>query len=295
VLFTDAPASDDALLALVHEVSPRFLPGQVLHRSATSFVVAGTVDLAPVVAKVLSGGSPFWREHFLRELEAHRLFAAVPPPVRVPELVAADDRRMVLVTERIFGRPLAYDRHPTLPLPSGELAGAFTDLRRLSRWRPAGGLPASWQVNYAPRIDRAHRQGMFDDGDRAAVEALAARCAGRWEFAHGDPVLDNVLKTGTGYAFVDWASAGLYLPGFDLALLWVLLGELHGPRPVVEDMVDDGGPAAWPPFLVNLALLLTRELRQFGHRTDPVGLARRARLTQSWAGVRARLREAAAS
>ena len=83
VLFTDAPASDDALLALVHEVSPRFLPGQVLHRSATSFVVAGTVDLAPVVAKVLSGGSPFWREHFLRELEAHRLFAAVPPPVRV--------------------------------------------------------------------------------------------------------------------------------------------------------------------------------------------------------------------
>ena len=40
MLFTDAePASDDALLGLVHQLCPRFVPGAVLHRSTTSFVV----------------------------------------------------------------------------------------------------------------------------------------------------------------------------------------------------------------------------------------------------------------
>lgn len=108
MLFTDAePVSDDALLGLVYEVCPRFVPGTVLHRSATSFVVAGSVDLSPVVAKVLAGGAPFWREHFLREVEAYRLFESVPPPVRTPQLLAADAERGVLLLERVFGRPLA--------------------------------------------------------------------------------------------------------------------------------------------------------------------------------------------
>lgn len=294
MLFTDPePASDESLLAQVYAVSPRFLPGEVLHRSATSLVVAGTVDMAPVVAKVLAGGSPFWREQFVREIEAYRLFATVRPPVRVPELVAVDDRRMVLVLERLFGRPLAYDRHPSSPIPSQELAGALTQLRGLNAWRP--GVGEAWQVNYAPRIERAHRQGALDDTDRAALDVLVARSAGRREFCHGDMVLANVVKTATEYGFVDWSSAGLYLPGFDLAQVWVLLGEVPGPRLAIEDMVDDAGPDAWPPFLVNLLLLLGRELRTFAHRTDELGRVRRAHLAAARDEVRERVRRAAAA
>ncbi|HEV2088598.1 MAG TPA: phosphotransferase [Cryptosporangiaceae bacterium] len=292
MLFTELePASDEAMLGLVHEVSPALVPGEVLHRSATSFVVAGTIDFAPVVAKVLANGSPFWGEQFRREIEAYRIFEHNPPPVRVPRLVAADQSRAVLVTERLFGRPVTNDRHPTSAIPSAELAGAFTQVRRLNAWRP--GLGQSWQVDYGPRIERAHRQRLLDDDDRAAVLALAERAAGQREFAHGDLVLNNVLKIEGGFGFVDWAAAGEYLPGFDLAQLWVLLGELHGPRLVVEDMVGDGGPDAEAPFLVNLALLLGRELRTFRHHTDRAGQARYAHLADAWADVRDRLRRAA--
>lgn len=291
MLFTDAePVSDDALLGLVHAACPRFAPGPVLHRSATSFVVAGSVDLRPVVAKVLAGGAPFWREHFLREIEAYRLFDVVPPPVRTPRLVAADADRGVLVLERVFGRPLATERHPSTSIRPVELAGALTELRQLGRWHPPVGQ--SWIVNYAPRIDRARRQGLFDDADRAAVAELARRSAGRWELAHGDPVLDNVLKTRDGFVLLDWGTAGLYLAGFDLAQVWVLLGDLHGPRRAIEDLVDDGGPDGVAPFLVNLALLLGRERRTHQHRTDDVGVARRARLADAWDEVRVRIHRA---
>ncbi len=292
MLFAEVePASDEAMLELVHALCPGFVAGEVLHRSATSLVVAGTIDFAPVVAKVLASGSPFWREHFRREIEAYRLFEETPPPVRVPRLVAADQGRAVLVVERLFGRPVAEERHPASAIPSGELAGAFTQLRRLNAWRPEWGGP--WRVEYAPRIERAHRQRLLDGRDRAAVLALAERAAGQYEFAHGDLVLNNVLKIEGGFGFVDWAAAGEYLPGFDLAQLWVLLGDLHGPRLVVEDMVGDGGPDAEAPFLVNLALLLGRELRTFEHRRDDVGQARYARLAEAWEDVRVRLRRAA--
>lgn len=292
MLFTDAdPVSDDALLGLVYEVCPRFLLGTVLHRSSTSFVVAGSVDLSPVVAKVLAGGSPFWREHFRREVEAYRLFETSPPPVRTPRLLSADAERGVLLLERVFGRPLAHHRHPTASIPADELAGALTELRQLAKWQPPVGQ--SWIVNYAPRIDRARRQGMFDDADRAAVTELARRAAGRWELAHGDLVFDNILKTRHGFVFLDWATVGLYLTGFDLAQLWVLLGELHGPRRVIEDLIGDDGPDALPPFLVNLALLLGRERRAYQHRIDEVGVARRAKLAEAWDDVRDRVHRAA--
>jgi hypothetical protein len=293
MLFTDTePVSDDALMGLVYEVCPRFVAGEVLHRSPTSLVVGGTLDLAPVVAKVLAGGAPFWREHFLREIEAYRLFEALPPPVKVPKLVTADEHRGVLLTQRIYGRPLAYERHPTTSIPSDELAGALTELRQLHKWQPPVGQ--SWIVNYGPRIDRAHRQGLLDNNDRAAVTTLARQATGRWELAHGDLVLDNVLRTREGYVFLDWATAGLYLAGFDLAQLWVLLGEVHGPRRVIEDMVSDAGPTAEAPFLVNLALLLGRERRSLHYRTDAVGVERRQHLEAAWEDVRTRVRKAAA-
>lgn len=293
MLFTDSdPASDDALLGLVYEVCPRFVAGTVLHRSSTSFVAAGTLDLTPVVAKVLAGGSPFWRERFLREVEAYRLFETLQPPLRTPRMLSADPNRGVILLERVFGRPLAYDRHPTASVPVAELAGALTELRQLHKWQPPVGQ--SWIVNYAPRIDRARRQGIFDAADRAAVGELARRAAGRWELAHGDLVLSNILKTRDGFVFLDWATVGLYLAGFDLAQLWVLLGDVHGPRRVIEDIIGDTGPAALPPFLVNLALLLGRERRAHQHRTDELGVARRARLDESWADVRDQIHRAAA-
>lgn len=293
MLFTDSdPVSDDGLLGLVYEVCPRFVAGSVLHRSTTSFVVAGTLDLAPVVAKVLAGGSPFWRERFLREVEAYRLFEALPPPVPTPRMISADPSRGVILLERVFGRPLAYDRHPTASVPVPELAGALTELRQLNKWQPPVGQ--SWIVNYAPRIDRARRQGIFDAADRAAVGELTRRAAGRWELAHGDLVLSNILKTRDGFVFLDWATVGLYLAGFDLAQLWVLLGEVHGPRRVIEDMIGDAGPDALAPFLVNLALLLGRERRAYQHRTDEQGVARRALLTEAWGDVRERVHRAAA-
>ncbi len=78
------------------------------------------------------------------------------------------------------------------------------------------------------------------------------------QFCHGDALLSNILISPAGPVLVDWEHAGWYLPGYDLATLWTVLGDAPAARRQISQIAQSAGLASRDAFLVNLMLVLTR-------------------------------------
>jgi hypothetical protein len=280
----DLDAAEQEMLSGVMQVCPAFEPSEVIYRSRTSLVAAGGLDGEPVIAKMRT---PQWRQHALREIEAYRLFATDRPPVRVPRCHGADPDRGVLVLERIPGDVVAPDRFPAVPLPATALTEILAVSRRLSRWRPD--VPDGWRTDYGPMLDGLHARGVF--GEAAPdVERLADLAGEPRQICHGDLALANVIQVTDGYALIDWASCGVYLPGLDLAQLWLLLGDSPGARRQIDDAAEDAPPDQLAAFLLNLTMLLYRERRAHQRFDDPRSRLRAVQLDTDWAETLGRAR-----
>lgn len=255
-------------IASVHRICPEFNPVQVLRRSGRSVLLVGTTGRMTVVAKCLLDHSPVWSERFRHEIAAYRAFVRHRPPVRVPRLVAADPENCTLVIERMPGRVAALTRHPSEAPPRADVRAALGAISRVNAWRPAAGLFDA-QLDYASRIARYHELGLFTDRDLGDLQKLLhglAHAGGRQgmgQFCHGDALLSNILLSPTGPVLVDWEHAGWYLPGYDLATLWAVLGDAPVARRQISQLAQATGPAARDAFLVNLMLVLTREIRTY--------------------------------
>ncbi|MFF3020996.1 phosphotransferase [Streptomyces sp. NPDC057939] len=282
----DLAEGERELLDLVLEVCPALRPASVVYRSRTSLVVSGELAGTEVVAKVRT---PEWRRQSLREIEAYDLFDVSPPPVPVPRRFASDREHAVLVLERLPGGVVAPERFPAAPVPEADLTGVLDAVRRLRGWRPD--VPASWHVDYRPMLDGVIARGDLDAAHGAAVVRLLESAGPPREIGHGDLVLANVVRAAGGHALIDWASAAVFLPGADLAQLWLLLGGVPGARERIDAVAAGPGvPAAEVAgFLVNLTLLLYRERRAHSRFTDEASRARAARLDADWDLVRARV------
>jgi hypothetical protein len=258
--------------------------GKVLRQTDKSILLEGTSGDTPVVVKLLIDPDPFWQAKLGREISAYRMFADHPPPIRVPRLIHTDGERF-LVLERLVGRPLDPDRYPTRPLPNAEVDATLEAVNALRAWRP----PLTPAFDYARRIDRYHSDGLFTDADADVLRHLFDTWSGEWEVNHGDPLPSNVfLTTDDHVALLDWEFTGYCLPGFDLALLYALLsGTEHAVRRI-DRAVADGGIGL--PFTINLAMVLTRELRIHREVQDD---ARLALIEPLWAEARARLQPSA--
>ncbi|MEU8228151.1 phosphotransferase [Actinoplanes sp. NPDC048967] len=154
----------------------------------------------PAVVKQIVGGADAARR-FGRELTALRLAGATRPAV-VPEVLAADPQRRVLVLEHLTEVP---DREPW----AIRYATALARLHALS----PGDLPAD--TGPAPRdvrafLDLAGALGVTvpagaDDELAALLERL--RAAGTAALLHGDPCPGNEITTAGGIRFVDLEGA----------------------------------------------------------------------------------------
>ena len=257
-------------IASVHRICPEFHPVQVLRRVGRSVLVAGTAGRNAVVAKCLVDHAPVPTERFRHEIAAYRTFVRHRPPVRVPRLVAADPHDGVLVIERMPGRVAAMRRHLFDAPPRSELRAALGALCKINLWQP----PASEfkrPIDYPARLSRFHQQGLLTDRDLGDLQKLLHGIAHAhgggggtsWQFCHGDALLTNVLLAPAGPAIVDWEHAGWYLPGYDLATLWSALGDAPIARRQISQLAQAQGPAARDAFLVNLMLVLTREIRTY--------------------------------
>ncbi|MGY5035498.1 aminoglycoside phosphotransferase family protein [Streptomyces sp. 900116325] len=255
-------------IASVHRICPEFNPVQVLRRSGRSVLLVGTTGRTTAVAKCLLDRSPVWSERFRHEIAAYRAFVRHRPPVRVPRLIAADPENCTLVIERMPGRVAALTRHPSEAPPRADVRAALGAISRVNAWRPAAGLFDA-QLDYASRIARYHELGLFTDRDLGDLQKLLhglAHAGGRQgmgQFCHGDALLSNILLSPTGPVLVDWEHAGWYLPGYDLATLWAVLGDAPAARRQISQLAQATGPAARDAFLVNLMLVLTREIRTY--------------------------------
>jgi hypothetical protein len=183
--------------------------------------------------------------------------------VRVPRLIAADPESCVLVIERMPGRVVAPQRHPSHTPARADVRAALSAYSRIGLWRPpAGAFDAP--IDYPARLHRYHELGLLTDRDMGDLHKLLHGLAhAQGQFCHGDALLSNVLLSPAGPALVDWEHAGWYLPGYDLAVLWSVLGEDPVARRQISLQAQAQGPDARDAFLVNLMLVLTREIRTY--------------------------------
>ncbi|MFF2654175.1 aminoglycoside phosphotransferase family protein [Streptomyces sp. NPDC058045] len=257
-------------VAAVARICPEFSPVQVLRRSGRSVLLVGTTGRSTAVAKCLLDHSPAWVERFQHEIAAYRAFVRHRPPVRVPRLIAADPESGALVIERMPGRVAALQRHPMQAPPRADIRAALGAVCRLNQWQPPEDVFRR-PLDYGARITRDHELGLLTDRDLDDLQKLlhgiahsASRAGGElWQFCHGDALLSNVLLSPAGPVLVDWEHTGWYLPGYDLATLWAVLGDAPLARRQISQLAQAPGPAARDSFLVNLMLVLTREIRTY--------------------------------
>lgn len=248
---------------------PGFRVVEPLRLARKSELLAGVVDGAPVLAKRLAKPNPVWAWYLAREIAIYRAFAEMPPPVRVPRLIAADDDTLVI--ERLPGGAIARRRRPAAELARdvvGQILATFDafahwtgrvphevpDRRVLAQLRgrfledPTA--PIEWVT---AGIARACTRNIFDADVRdRALAALAGAVAVP---SHGDLLLRNAFLVDGRFALVDWECAGLHVATWDRALLWTQLGAAS--RRVVEESIADGSRRA---FFALVVFALAREV-----------------------------------
>ncbi|MFF8990277.1 aminoglycoside phosphotransferase family protein [Streptomyces sp. NPDC014983] len=255
-------------IAAVQRICPEFAPVQVLRRSARSVLFVGTTGRSTAVAKCLLDHAPARAERSRHEIAVYRSFVRHRPPVRVPRLIAADPDNCTLVIERMPGRVAALQRHPMEAPPRADIRAALGAVCRVNAWRPPAGL-FDMPLDYVGQLSRYHELGLLTDRDLGDLQKLLhgiAQEVGRGamlQFCHGDALLSNILLSPAGPVLVDWEHAGWYLPGHDLATLWLVLGQAPAARRQISQIAQSAGPASRDAFLVNLMLLLTREIRRY--------------------------------
>ncbi|MER7849251.1 phosphotransferase [Kitasatospora sp. NPDC096077] len=272
---------------------PDFRPAAVLSRTDKSLLIAGNCEDGPAVAKLLTTREPLWVEKFEVEIEAYRCFADTPPPVRVPALIAADRQHHVLLVEHVRGRPpvRGRDRFPPEALDPAHVSAMLTAMTDLGGWRPPAGV-FTRTLDYLARLDRDRCQGLVTQHEFQALTDLFHLADTGLVPGHGDPLPTNfVIGPDGGATVIDWEHAGHYLPGHDLAVLWIVLAATPEARTRIEELVAAEPPSVRAAFTVNRAVLLVRQLRN--HRALAPSSWRDERVAvidRDWQDVREPLR-----
>jgi hypothetical protein len=211
-----------------------------------------------VVAKSLAVDDEHARARFAHEADVHRGFVLHPPPVGVPRLMLTDGVRL-LVLQRAPGQPLGTERYPARPLAQPSVDAALQAISKLNAWQPPHAAFTS-VLDYPRQFRRYRRYGQLSNDDESSLLHAYRQWADSREFNHGAVLPSNVLlDSDADVALLDWQHAGWYLPGFDLALLYTLLGNTPYALRRIEEIVAERNIEV--PFTVNLALVLARELR----------------------------------
>ncbi|WP_194835950.1 aminoglycoside phosphotransferase family protein [Nocardia sp. XZ_19_369] len=262
----------------------------ILHQTDKTVLGKGTRAGQPVAVKFLLDTDPFWAAKWRHELEIYQVFARTPPPVRVPRLVDTDNARL-MVLEWVDGTPVDTDRYPQQPITEHHAEMILSSVAALHRWQAP--LKAFEVIfDYADRFRRYHTLGYLGDADHDVLQRLLATTGQPDQLNHGDPLASNILLDDRDQVtLLDWEFAGLFLPGFDLAMLHTQLGA-HTPQ--IKSHIDTSVAEAGieTPFVLNLVTVLTRELRI--HRELPENPLRATRLPlieTAWSQVQQRLHQ----
>ncbi|WP_083883764.1 phosphotransferase [Nocardia higoensis] len=285
---TGAPPDLDAATAKITDVlGVTITVDQILQATDKSLLAVGAYRGRAAVIKVCPTDETFWRDKLEHEIGIYRAFASCPPPVRVPELIHAAPGRGVVI-EHIPGRVVHTERYPSGLITPAVLDAILSTLLGFGAWNPPAGA-LSPVFDYPSRVDRYHGIGIFDNDDRTALHRLIAAAGPLDAVAHGDPLPSNLLISEDSECVpIDFEFTGLFAAGFDLAMLHTLLAGAPDAQSSIEAIVAAAGIET--PFLLNQAMVLSRELRLHTELED--GRFRAARLAlieTQWNDVRSRL------
>ncbi|WP_222595267.1 phosphotransferase [Nocardia ninae] len=262
----------------------------MLQQTDKTVLARGTRAGRPVAIKFLLDSDPFWMAKWRHELSVYQVFARTPPPVRVPRLLDTDDTRL-MVLEWVEGTQLDTDRYPQRPITDHQAEVMLSCVAAFNRWQPPA-EPFEVIFDYSDRFRRYHGLGYLSDADHDALQQLLTITGLPDQPNHGDPLASNILLDDRDQVtLLDWEFTGLFLPGFDLAMLHTQLGA-HTPqiKSRIDTSVSEAGIET--PFVLNLAAVLTRELRI--HQELPDNPIRRTRLPlieTAWGQARQRLHQ----
>ncbi|MGV9211091.1 phosphotransferase family protein [Micromonospora sp. RB23] len=276
----------------------------VLRRTAKTLLARGSFRGEPAAVKYLIDPDPFWAARWRHELDLYEVFGDTTAPIRVPRLLHSDRDRL-LVLEWVDASPVAVERYPERELDAREVDAVLDCITALNEWTyPAARFSPTF--DYSQRVARYQAKGYLGEGQREALDSLLARCGAPAQLNHGDPLASNILLTAgrsdsgdeaeTTAVLVDWEFTGLFLPGFDLAMLHTQVGP-GTPliRERIEVIVSETGIEA--AFALNLAVVLTRELRL--HHELPENDPTRKRclpiIEAAWTSASTRLQRIAAA
>ncbi len=234
----------------------------VLARTGKSVLLSGKAATRRVVVKVLTSEDPIWRRRFVHEITFYRNAGVELPPVSVPQLlrVASDGTAMLL--EHISGKPLAVSRHRSKPIAAGRLNLCLEALSALASWRPGwlGSVDENSSEKLVMKAEKYAARGTLTSADVAAIVKLIGRVGRKRQVAHGDMIPTNCLFHGNQLFLIDWEYAGLHLPAYDLAMLWVVLHHRRDREAIAASAQATRGPRA-ACFAINRLLLIAREIR----------------------------------
>lgn len=247
-------------VARARACTPGFTPLGDPLATETSLLVPGTAHNRPAYAKVPTDRRPFWLERARHEIGVYRLLHGQPRPVPMPDLLGADEAAPVLVISRLAGEPLAPERYPRVPLPTTALKALLDTLGAIHRWQPDGTWPDD--SDYPTQLAALHLLNPAQLATASAAFDIARQLPTRLEFGDGHPGNILVPPDGGPLALIDLEFLARRLPGYDHALLWVLLGDRVADRSTVLPAAKAafGDPAAKAAFWVAAVLCAGREL-----------------------------------
>jgi hypothetical protein len=284
--------------AAVTALCPGFVADGSPRVARKSELLWGTIGDRTVIAKRAKKPNIVWDWYLEHEIAMYRAFAAHPPSVRTPQLIAAAPG--LLVIERIAGEPVATKRRPDATLPirmigaliaahdqfatySAKVAVPLSPVRQMRERLLEDPSDPSW-IRDGVRL--CGRRGLLDEELARNIDAALANAPTAPN--HGDLLLRNVIGDDEDdIVLVDWECAGTHLRDWDLALLWT---QLAGPgRGIVEDAVRESG-ARWRVFLGLCAFACAREMRFLD--AFPGGAVPRASVVAELADVAKRFTQA---
>lgn len=246
-------------LAAARSCAPGFTPAGAPVATDTSLLIPGTVRDGDAFVKVPTDRRPFWLSRARHEIAVYRALHGRRAPVPMPGLLGARTEAPALVISRLPGHPLALERYPHTPLPHAGLDALLSALDAVHHWRPSGTAWAD-DSDYPRQLALL---ALLTDGQLAAAGRVFARARRhlplRLEFGDGHPGNALLPPGGGPLALVDWEFLAHRLPGYDHAVLWVLLGD----HPVNRRPLTTALPEALPhqaAFWLAAALVAGREL-----------------------------------
>jgi hypothetical protein len=262
------------------QICPQFTPSGPFYCTETSMLVPGTISGTSVVAKHPIDPRPFWQARARHEIIAYTaITAAGQPPVPMARMLHADSDMPLIVLTLLPGSPLGPDRFPVLPLPPAHLDWLLDAVALLHAWNhPAlRNIPAD--TDY-PAQFQALPAGLFSPGELAALAEHATSLTSQIgaQLEHGDVHPGNaLLSPGTPLALIDLELFAARLPGYDLAVLWTIVGPAPPLRAQITARIgaDMQRRAA---FWLNTILVLSREI--ISHRRSAPTVLHRERLTR---------------